>query len=140
MDISVRAEGHYSKGNHMKFKMIAAAVMAAGLALLAPEGASAEGRQNFNLVNNTGYTIREVYVSTTRTNSWEEDVLGQDTLEDDQSVEIRFPHHAGGCFWDLKVVYDDDTSATWSNFNLCTISEISISYNADTGKTWAHWK
>ena len=124
----------------MTFKTIAAAVMAAGLALLAPQAADAAGRQNFTLINNTGYTIKEVYVSTTNANGWEEDVLGQDTLDDDSSVEIRFPHHAGGCFWDLKVVYDDDTDAHWSNFNLCTITEISISYNADAGKTWAHWK
>lgn len=124
----------------MNLKTIAAAVMAAGLALLAPAAADAAGRQNFTLVNDTGYTIKEVYVSTTRTNDWEEDILGQDTLDDGQSVFIRFPHHAGGCFFDLKVVYDDDTDAHWSNFNLCTITEISISYNADTGKTWAHWK
>ena len=124
----------------MKFKMIAAAAMAAGLALLAPQAASAEGRQNFTLVNNTGYTINEVYVSTTDTDNWEEDVLGQDTLDDNASVEIQFPHHAGGCFWDLKVVYEDKTDAVWKNFNLCTISQISISYNADTGKTWAKWK
>jgi hypothetical protein len=124
----------------MKFKMIAAAVMAAGLALLAPGAADAAGRQNFTLINNTGYTIREVYVSTVNTNSWEEDVLGQDTLDDDQSVDITFGHHAGGCYWDLKVVYDDDTDAVWKNFNLCTISQIAISYDAKSGKTWAHWK
>jgi hypothetical protein len=123
----------------MNLKMLAAAVMAAGLALLAPSAADA-ARQNFTLVNNTGYTIREVYVSTVNTNSWEEDVLGQDELDDDSSVDITFPHHAGGCYWDLKVVYDDGTDAYWKNFNLCTISEITISYNRNTGKTWAHWK
>lgn len=128
------------RGLQMNFKMIAAAVMAVGLSLIAPQAAEAAGRQNFTLVNNTGYTIREVYVSTTSSDNWEEDVLGQDTLDDDSSVLIRFPHHAGGCYWDLKVVYDDDTDAHWTNFNLCTISEISISYNRDTGKTWAHWK
>ncbi|MEJ0025266.1 MAG: hypothetical protein WDN01_04475 [Rhizomicrobium sp.] len=124
----------------MFFRTMLAAVMVAGLAMLAPTVADAAGRQNFNLVNNTGYTIKEVYVSPVSTNNWEEDVLGQDTLDDGQSVLIRFPHHAGGCNWDLKVVYDDDTDAHWENFNLCTISEISISYNSKTGKTWAHWK
>jgi len=124
----------------MFFRTIAAAVLAAGVALLLPADAGAAGRQNFSLVNNTGYTIKEVYVSPVSTNDWEEDVLGQDTLDDGQSVVIRFPHHAGGCFWDLQVVYDDDTKAHWDNFNLCTISEISISYNEKTGKTWAHWK
>jgi len=123
----------------MKFKMLAAAVMAAGLSLLAPTAADA-ARQNFTLVNNTGYTIKEVYVSTTNTNSWEEDVLGQDELDNDSSVDITFPHHAGGCYWDLKVVYEDDSDAYWKNFNLCTISEITISYNRKSGKTWAHWK
>ena len=123
----------------MKFKMLAAAVMAAGLSLLAPTSADA-ARQNFTLVNNTGYTIKEVYVSTTNTNSWEEDVLGQDELDNDSSVDITFPHHAGGCYWDLKVVYEDDSDAYWKNFNLCTISEITISYNRKSGKTWAHWK
>ncbi|MEI9888019.1 MAG: hypothetical protein WDN08_16250 [Rhizomicrobium sp.] len=37
----------------MNFRMIAAAVMAAGLALIAPQAAEAAGRQNFTLVNNT---------------------------------------------------------------------------------------
>jgi hypothetical protein len=119
--------------------MFAAAALAAGLALLAPSAADA-ARQNFTLVNNTGYTIKEVYVSTVNSNSWEEDVLGQDELDNDQSVDITFPHHAGGCYWDLKVVYDDDSDAYWKNFNLCTISEITISYNRHSGKTWAHWK
>ncbi len=124
----------------MFFRTMLAATVVAGLAMLAPTVADAAGRQNFNLVNNTGYTIKEVYVSPVSTNDWEEDVLGQDTLDDGQSVLIRFPHHAGGCNWDMKVVYDDDTDAHWENFNLCTISEISISYNSKTGKTWAHWK
>jgi hypothetical protein len=123
----------------MKFKMIAAAVMAVGVAMLAPTGASAT-RQNFSLVNDTGYAIKEVYVSPTRANDWQEDVLGEDELDAGSSVDIKFPHHAGGCNWDLKVVYDDDTSAYWTNFDLCTISEITISYNRHSGKTWAHWK
>ena len=124
----------------MNFRTIAAAALAVGLSFIAPQAAEAAGRQNFTLINNTGYTIKEVYVSETSTDNWEEDVLGQDTLDDDASVLIRFGHHAGGCFWDLKVVYDDDTDAHWDNFNLCTITQISISYNAKTGKTWAHWK
>ncbi|MBL6852206.1 MAG: hypothetical protein ISS15_17235 [Alphaproteobacteria bacterium] len=123
----------------MKFKMLAAAIAAAGLSLLAALPAEA-ARQNFTLINDTGYTIREVYVSPVSTNSWEEDVMGQDELEDGQSVDITFPHHAGGCYWDLKVVYDDDSDAYWKNFNLCTISEITLNYNRRSGKTWAHWK
>ena len=124
----------------MKFQMIAAAILVAAVAMLSPTAASAAARQNFELVNNTGYTIQNVYVSPTRINDWQEDVLGQDTLEDEQSVAIRFHRSETSCLWDLKVVYEDDTSAYWTKFDLCTISEITISYDADTGKTWAHWK
>ena len=52
----------------MTFRMAAAAIIAATLALLAPSMASATARQNFELINNTGYKIQEVYVSPTTTN------------------------------------------------------------------------
>ena len=127
----------------MKYKMIAAAVVAAGFAFLAPSVASAseDCNQNFTLVNDTGYGIREVYVSPTRSNDWEEDVMGSDVLDANTSVDITFPHGDRHHHYDLKVVYDDDgTSAEWSDFDLCTISEITLSYNRRSGKTWAHWK
>ncbi|MEI9927258.1 MAG: hypothetical protein WDN44_05510 [Sphingomonas sp.] len=77
--------------------MLAAMIVATFAVVASP--AMAQGRQNFTLVNNTGYTINEVYVSATSTNDWEEDVLGEDTLEDNTSTEIQFPHASDGCLW-----------------------------------------
>lgn len=119
-------------------KLLSAAAVAA--AVLFTPALSAAAQQDFKLTNKTGYTISEVYVSPAKASDWQEDVMGDDTLEDGQAVDISFNRASPSCVWDLKVVYDDNTSAEWSNFNLCTISNINIFYAEDTGKTWATWK
>lgn len=97
------------------------------------------GDQDFRLVNRTGYTIEQVYVSPIKAKDWEEDVLGRDVLEDGESVDIRFPKREDVCRWDLKVVYDDGEEAEWADFNLCEVSRITIHYERKTGRTWAEY-
>lgn len=100
--------------------------------------AAQQARQNFTLVNRTGYVLSEVYVSPTKSDDWQEDVLGQDTLDDGQRVNIRFKRSTTTCRWDLKVVYEVDSStAVWSNINLCEIERITIRYNKNTDTTSA---
>src|SRR5215213_5597937 len=57
--------------------------------MLMPAG-RAQGKQDFTLVNQTGVSINELYVSPHTTNEWEEDILGQDTLANGDSVDITF--------------------------------------------------
>lgn len=97
----------------------------------------AEGKQNFTLENRTGYKISEVYISPAKESSWQEDILGDDELPDGQSVTIRFSRSEKSCTWDLKVVYDDDDSVEWEDFNLCEISKIRLFYNRKKGESWA---
>jgi hypothetical protein len=121
---------------------LAAALLAAPLvapALLAPLPAQAQtAKQNFTLVNRTGYELGELYVAPARTNAWGRDVLGKSTIEDGDSAEITFNNNTPGCLWDIKVVYtDDDSSALWRNIDLCRISTITIRYNRNTDVTSA---
>jgi hypothetical protein len=113
-------------------------VAAAALALLAVPAWSA-GDQDFTLVNRTGYTIEQVYVSPIKAKDWQEDVLGRDVLDDGESVDIRFNKREEVCRWDLKVVYDDGEEAVWSDFNLCEVSRITIRYNRKSGETSADY-
>jgi hypothetical protein len=119
--------------------MIAAAFVAAAV-LVAPALAQ-EGKQDFTLVNKTGYVISEVYVSPSKADDWQEDVMGQDVLDDDSSVDISFHRSEHACKWDLKVVYKvDNTSAEWHDFDLCSVSKITIHYNANTDTTSATYE
>lgn len=109
-------------------------------ALFSVMPAQAEGKQNFTLKNKTGYTISEVYVSPTKSSSWEEDILGRDTLADADRVDIEFHRAAKACKWDVKVVYDDGEEAEWEGFDLCEVSTISIFYDRKKGTTWAEYE
>lgn len=121
------------------------AIFSAGLvvaALSASFGATSavaqQAKQDFVLVNRTGYELSHVFVSPTKSNDWEDDVLGQDTLDDGQRVSIRFKRSVTSCRWDLKVVYSvDDSSAVWSNIDLCKIERITIRYNKNADTTSA---
>ena len=116
-------------------RMIGLAALTA--ALLAPAAAGAQGAQDFVLLNNTGYTITEVHVSPSKTDDWEEDILGWDVLENGDRVTIEFPRDADACLHDLKVLYVDGEEAEWSGMNLCETSVIGLRYDRRTGQTWA---
>ncbi len=118
------------KTNEAVFAVKSEAVVAAS--------APAQARQDFTLVNKTGYDIREVYVSPADASDWEDDILGDDELLDDDDQLIRFKRTEKTCKWDLKVVYsEDDSEAIWYAVDLCKVSRITIKYNNKTGNTSA---
>jgi hypothetical protein len=97
-----------------------------------------EAKQDFTLVNKTGYELKALYVSPSKSDDWEDDVLGQDTLDDASSLEIKFHRDVKTCYWDLKVVYSiDNTNAVWTNIDLCTVEKISLHYSKDSDTTSA---
>ncbi|MGQ3017804.1 argininosuccinate lyase [Phenylobacterium sp.] len=115
-------------------KTLAAGLTALFVLAAAPAMA---GDQDFTLTNATGYTIEQVYVAPSRSDNWEEDVMGADVLSDGEAVDIVFDAAEGECNFDLKVVYDDGEEAVWSRLDLCTISSVAISYDRASGRTWA---
>ncbi|MCX7297555.1 MAG: hypothetical protein NTU64_11920 [Hyphomicrobiales bacterium] len=120
----------------MKSFLFAAAMLVSAFTTTSTQ---AESRQDFLLINRTGYDIGEVYISPAKADDWEEDILGSDdSLDDGEQREIKF-HRAGKtCLWDLKVVYDeDDSTAVWHDINLCEVSKITIKYNRKTDTTSA---
>lgn len=97
-----------------------------------------EAKQDFKLVNKTGYEIKEVYVSPSKSTDWEEDILGDGVLPDREGREIHFHRSTKTCHWDLKVVYTIDSSnAVWDDIDLCSVEKITIHYDKDADKTTA---
>ncbi|HEY2135513.1 MAG TPA: hypothetical protein VGH49_06470 [Xanthobacteraceae bacterium] len=115
-------------------------VFAVACALLAWAGSAQaqDAKQDFTLVNKTGYEISAVYVSPSKSDDWEEDVLGQDTLDDGEKANIHFHRSVKTCKWDLKVVYEEDSSsAVWPGIDLCSVETITIRYNKKSDTTTA---
>lgn len=100
--------------------------------------AFAQAKQDFQLVNQTGYEISSVFVSASKTNEWEDDVLSDDTLDDGQTLNVRFKGAGKTCLFDIKVVYEeDDSEAIWHDIDLCKTSKVTIKYNKKTDTTTA---
>jgi hypothetical protein len=106
--------------------------------LLCAASSFAEGKQDFTLHNQTGKVIKEIYVGPTTSEEWGDDVMGKEVVGDGESVHITFHPKATANHWDLKIVFDDDKWTVWTNFDLTTIDDITISYK--DGKPWATWK
>ena len=103
--------------------------------LLAATAFARAGKQDFILHNETGVEINELYVSPHTSDDWEDDVLGQDTLADGESLKITFDDREKHVNWDLKVTDGKGNSIEWENLDLTEISEVTLHYK--DGKAWA---
>ena len=89
------------------------------------------GDADFTLVNGTGYTIREVYLSPTQAKNWGNDRLGEGDLANGKSRLIKFKDSAN-CEQDMQVVFDKgDTEVVWEGLDLCEINKLTLKYNRE---------
>jgi len=91
--------------------------------------------QDFTLVNATGVTIDEVYVSPATARDWQEDILGVDVLEDGEEAEISFSREEEECAWDILIKDSEGTEIYWEDIDLCENSRITLHF--EDGKAWA---
>lgn len=113
------------------------AIAVLSLGLIAGNDAVAQAKQNFTLINSTGYTIDQLYIATPKADDWGNDVLGEGVLPNGARREIRFSPRSSACIWDMRIVFDDGEKVEWERFNLCEISSIRLRYNKSTGQTSA---
>ena len=103
-----------------------------------PSSYAAEGDLDFTLHNATGKILDQVYIGPTTSEEWGDDVMGKDVVGDGENVLIKFHPKATAKHWDLKIVFDDGKATVWTNFDLTTIDDITISFK--DGKPYATWK
>ncbi len=107
----------------MKTKLIAC--MAIVVAQLTATSVQAADRK-VNIVNKSGYTIVQFQGSNVGSNSWEEDILGNDVLEHGQSVSINFDDGSGYCKFDFLVTFEDGDELKEENIDICSIGTYTI--------------
>lgn len=94
------------------------------LALALPGAqALAQGDPSFHLVNRSGQTINEIYVSSVAEQFWGRDLLGADVLPDGRVFPVRIPPSAG-CRQDVRVVYADGRAEQRRDVDTCRIAEM----------------
>jgi hypothetical protein len=113
---------------YLKPAIVASCLAVVALASITLQATQQRRNLDFTLVNKTGLTVMEVYLSPTSSDDWEEDVLGEDVLKTGAKVAIKFGSSETECNWDLKVVDEDDDDIVWTKLNLCTANEITLMY------------
>ena len=96
------------------------------------------GDQDFTVVNKTGVEIHKLFVAPHSSDDWGDDILGKDTLDDGENVEITFSRHEKASHWDLKIEDKSGHAITFENLNLLKIEEVVLHYK--DGKAWADLK
>lgn len=91
-------------------------------ACLFSASAALSADRSVEVVNKTGQTMTEFYASVTSTNSWEEDILEDDTLEDGDSVDVNVDDGSGKCIYDFRAVFESGAESVKRGVNVCQIS------------------
>ena len=103
----------------------------AAVAALSVSGPAVADERNFQLINGTGRTIAQVFISPANVSDWEEDVLSVNVLPDGESANIHFVDDVEECVYDIMIVHDDGDRAIWGSINLCEASVVSAQYQDD---------
>jgi hypothetical protein len=80
--------------------------------------------QDFDIHNRTGQSIMTLQVAPSGENTWGEDILTDDILEDGESGEVTFDRDADACLWDIRVTYEDGDEGDWRQVDLCKTTDI----------------
>jgi hypothetical protein len=113
--------------NMKKLYLFAIAVCA----LFLSEGSAWALNLDFKLKNTTGRVITQLYVSPHWSENWGRNILDEDVYSGD-TVNVTFPPRATARYWDIKAVYSDGTSVTFTGgYNLSSIYFVRLGYDDD---------
>jgi hypothetical protein len=83
------------------------------------------GIQDFTLVNRTGVTIYNLYISPANSDDWEGDVLKDSVLTNGESIKINFSGRYE-TYWDIMIKDKYGNKRIWENLDLSKIIKITL--------------
>jgi len=100
------------------------AIVALGcLVLSAGSGSAMALDRHVHIHNNTSLDIYEFHASNVGTSNYEEDILGDDVIASGDTWNINIDDGSGYCKFDFKAVFEDGSSATKDNVNVCKVTD-----------------
>lgn len=96
----------------------------AALLLTSAAPAFAEDLQ-FELINNSGYTIVQFFTSPSNMGDWREDVLGSQVVAPGESGTVSVTDGSDQCNYDIRVVLDDGSEIAEA-VDMCAMGSYTI--------------
>ena len=88
-----------------------------------------DAKQDFTLVNKTGVVIDQLHITPSKADTWGDDILGKDVLNDGEETDIVFHPKEDVCMWDLRIADKDENSITWEKIDLCKYAKITLHWD-----------
>jgi hypothetical protein len=110
----------------MKNKVLFLFVIVAGLFLFSAKNSSAQAL-TYQVVNNTGVTLVDVYVTPSETNNWGNDILPNDLFENGSTITVTIPADYGTtCMFDMKITDAAGGHVTFTGIDACKLVKLQI--------------
>ncbi|MBI9103316.1 MAG: hypothetical protein JEY99_12940 [Spirochaetales bacterium] len=82
--------------------------------------------QDVTISNDTGYNIWYVYISSSDSDSWGDDRLGDEVIMDGDVFDFCMPGYGSNCTFDIKIVDSDDDTYIKMGVDLCSTDYLSF--------------
>ena len=110
-------------------KILLLGLLIAGLSFLSAKNSSAQAL-TFDVVNNTGITLVDVFVTPAETDNWGSDILPNDLFEAGSTITVTIPDTYGEtCMFDMKITDGEGGDITFTGIDACTL--ITLQINGD---------
>ena len=110
-------------------------LLAACAAMCLSSVAEAQGRQDFTMINRSGYQINEIYVGPSSDPNWGRDLLGQNVLANGRTFNVTFSGNSNECRYDIKIVYEDRDQSELRRVNLCLVNRVIMYWDRQRNNT-----
>lgn len=110
----------------MTKKILFLFVVLAGLSLFSVKNSSAQAL-TYDVVNNTGVTLVDVFVTPAETSSWGSDILPNNLFENGSTISITIPADYGTtCMFDMKITDLVGGHITFTGIDACKLVTLQI--------------
>jgi len=92
---------------------------------------------DFTLVNRTGYAVKGIYLASSSSTDWGDNLISK-PMESGDQLAISFAANAKGAEWDIRIVWVNSCNdVIWKKCKLTEISKFTLRYNPETAETSA---
>lgn len=110
----------------MKNKVLFLFVIISGLFLFSVKNSSAQAL-SFQVVNNTGVALVDIFVTPAETNHWGNDILPNDLFDNGSTVTVSIPADYGTtCMFDMKITDGAGGHVTFTGIDACKLVKLQI--------------
>lgn len=119
-------------------KLLFLFILLAGISLFSAKDSSAQAL-SFQVINNTGFTLSDIFVSPAESNNWGSDILPNSMFDNGATVTVNIPAEFGeSCMFDMKITDTEGAFVVFSGIDACKL--VALQINGDGTFSYAQTK